>query len=892
VLDGERRQIIDDPVDDSEAQRFNGSGLNQRSRQARVLLQRHVVDGTLGRGHSNATSFAAGGVFEVAEPHGGFGSELLLTRVVHQAKCEDRHASAYAYTNAFECAPRTTPFRPAQRTLKPRVHGVQTGVVVGPGGDEIHTDALGRVRVRFHADRRVESDEQHGCWIRVAQVWAGPGYGAMVIPRVGMEVVVSFVDGNPDCPLITGCVYHGDNAPPRPLPAEISRSTFKSNSTPGGEGFNELMIEDAKGREQIFVHAQRRMDMRVRQAAYETVGGNKELHVGPPGEGDADSGDLNSRIRHNLNERVEGNRYELTRHEQHHVRGDVFESLGDHKYHAEDAALDIGNLTVGISETSSHAAKNLVLSGSEVLSIQAGERVVVESNNHLDLKVGDSFISISHAGIDIVGPMIRLNSGGQSSSALVPGRIEAFDVLQPVYADTADDGRPGGGGAGSSRRRDNRTNVPMPVTPHNAPPLVPPRKPPPPSPTPTHDKPEDTRAMIGIAWAEPTVWCSVPTRVVGGFDRTGEATTEEILLEDAVDGNELRAVEAQLGTDLVFSVPVTIRGVTPRKIGDTLESERLIVAKLAGHRTAEPVRLKFVTELPPYRYTDGRAHFSVWMKNGVGYIGGTIQFVRGWMYYLIDLTDFVPDDIGGRIGGKFKGHRNWWYAKKRRGEAEKLDGAVGAGNLYYWDGNAWLNVPTLWTSPAGTRCSGFAVWREDGEVKTQFGRKPWPDPVPFNWPASNVTALPEMLADWVTDIGKIWSEKFEIERATCHTGCCSHELSCRPQFEEVSVKERGVVIIAANSARANDSAWSWNMPSTTAAHEFGHHLGNPDEYPGAGSVDPKVEGDGAIAGIDDEGLMGGGATVRSRYYGTVAIAFGLAAREAFGAPFMFNFLVK
>ncbi|PRQ06205.1 Phage-related baseplate assembly protein [Enhygromyxa salina] len=892
ALDGERRQIIDDPVNDPEAQTFDGSGLDQRGRQARVLLQGLVVDGNVGRGHSNATGFAAGGVFELAEPRAPLESELLLIGVVHQAKREDGQPASYTYANRFECVPRATPFRPALRTLKPRVHGVQTGVVVGPGDDEVHTDALGRVRVRFHADRRAGSDEQSSCWIRVAQVWAGPGYGAMVIPRVGMEVVVSFVDGNPDCPLITGCVYNGENAPPRPLPTELSRSTFKSSSTPGGDGFNELMVEDAKGREQIFVHAQRRMDTRVRTAAYETVGANKELHVGPAGDGETDSGDFNSMIRHNLNERVEGSRYELTGEEQHHVRGDVFERLANHKYNAEDAALNMVNLTVGVSGTSGHAANNLVLSGSELLSMQAGERVVIESNNHLDLKVGDSFITISHAGIDIVGPMIRLNSGGESSSALSPGKIGDFDLYTPVYADVADDGRPGGGGGASSGRSAKRSNQPITVNPHEVPPLVPPRKPPPPSPASKPDQPEDERALIGIAWSKPEVWCSVATQLVGGFDRSGADRTERLVLGDGVDGSELNATQSQLGTGLTFSVPVTIQGLLPRSVGDTLESERPIVATLAGHRTPVPVQLKFLTELPAYRYKSGFGRFSVWMENGAGYIGGTIPFVRGWMYYIVDLTDFV-DDMRGRIGGKINGHRNWWYAKKRRGE-EPLKGAAKAGDLYYWDGNAWLNVPMLWASPIGTRCLGFAVWRENGEVKTQYGKMPWPDPVPTDWPATNVAELPAKLAAWVAAIENAWSEKFKLKRVTCHaeTACCSHQLFCRADFEEVLVKERGVIVVAANSARANDSAWRWDMDDDTAAHEFGHHLGNPDEYPGAGTVDPTVNGDGATAGIDHDGLMGGGRTVRSRYFGTVTLAFGLAAREALGVPFMFNFKVQ
>lgn len=232
--DGERRQITDDPIADPDAQSFTGGELDQRANAARVLLQQLRRDAVSGHGRANAIGFVAGTCIELAESQRG---ELLLTRVVHEAQRSDEpHALDHVYANRFECMPRTLPFRPAPRTPRPRVFGVQTGVVVGRGDQDIHTDALGRVRVRFHADRHTGDDEHRSCWIRVAQAWAGAGYGSMVIPRVGMEVVVSFIDGNPDCPLITGCVYDGVNTPPRPLPAEMSRSTFKTSSTPGGEG--------------------------------------------------------------------------------------------------------------------------------------------------------------------------------------------------------------------------------------------------------------------------------------------------------------------------------------------------------------------------------------------------------------------------------------------------------------------------------------------------------------------------------------------------------------------------------------------------------------------------------------------------------------------------------
>jgi type VI secretion system secreted protein VgrG len=129
--------------------------------------------------------------------------------------------------------------------------------VVGKAGEEIWTDQYGRIKVQFHWDRQGKQDESSSCWVRVSQSWAGKGWGSMFIPRVGMEVVVSFLEGDPDRPLVTGCVYNSGAMPPYALPGEQTKSTLKSNSSKGGSGFNELRFEDKAGAEEVFVHAQK-----------------------------------------------------------------------------------------------------------------------------------------------------------------------------------------------------------------------------------------------------------------------------------------------------------------------------------------------------------------------------------------------------------------------------------------------------------------------------------------------------------------------------------------------------------------------------------------------------------------------------------------------------------
>jgi len=161
------------------------------------------------------------------------------------------------------CIPATVQYRPPRWTARPVVHGVQTAMVVGPKGEEIHCDDLGRVKVQFHWDRDGGRDDNSSCWVRVSQPWGGMGQGGMFIPRIGQEVIVQFLEGDPDRPIIVGRVYNGENPVPHGLPAAKNVSTIRSASTPGGNGFNELRFDDSAGGEQIYIHAQSAMDIEV-----------------------------------------------------------------------------------------------------------------------------------------------------------------------------------------------------------------------------------------------------------------------------------------------------------------------------------------------------------------------------------------------------------------------------------------------------------------------------------------------------------------------------------------------------------------------------------------------------------------------------------------------------
>lgn len=190
--------------------------------------------------------------------------DFVVYEIHHEGKQgennEDLEKSLYSNRVVF--FHKEQPYAPPLKTPCPKIYGTQTATVTGKAGEEIWTDKYGRVLVKFHWDLSDTQDDKTSCWIRVSQGWVGKSWGILFTPRIGQEVVVSFLDGNPDYPLITGCVYNGDNPPPY-LPDTPTKSTILTNSSKGGDGFNELRFEDLKDSEQIYIHAQKDLDTDV-----------------------------------------------------------------------------------------------------------------------------------------------------------------------------------------------------------------------------------------------------------------------------------------------------------------------------------------------------------------------------------------------------------------------------------------------------------------------------------------------------------------------------------------------------------------------------------------------------------------------------------------------------
>lgn len=258
-----------------------GDGENYvRARIEELQAQHELVHGS-----GNVAGLTTGCLFQLTNyTREDQNREYLLVSAEYELGPQEYESKNSGVEGYFHCALQAIDsqqsFRAERTTPKPSVQGPQTAVVVGKSGEEIWTDEYGRVKVQFHWDRYGKSDENSSCWVRVAQIWAGKTWGGMYIPRIGQEVIVEFLEGDPDQPIITGRVYNQNNMPPYGLPADKTKSTIKSNSSKGGGGSNEFRFEDLKGNEEIYLHGQKDWTIAIENDKNQTVGNNETLSVG------------------------------------------------------------------------------------------------------------------------------------------------------------------------------------------------------------------------------------------------------------------------------------------------------------------------------------------------------------------------------------------------------------------------------------------------------------------------------------------------------------------------------------------------------------------------------------------------------------------------------------
>ncbi len=394
----------------------------------KVRLEESVTFKEKAEGKSASPRLTPGFKFKLIDhERKSFNQEYLLTEIRHEGQQPQAleeladPKEKFSYTNQFISIPSPVVFRPERKTPKPIIKGIQTAVVVGPKDEEIYTDKYGRIKVQFHWDREGKKDDKSSCWIRVASIFAGGQYGAIFTPRIGQEVIVDFLEGDPDQPLITGRVYNADLMPPYTLPDEKTKSTIKTNSSIGGEGFNEIRFEDKKGEEQLFIHAEKDLDIRVKNDRRELVGNDRHLIV-----------------KRDLKEKIEFDKHVM-------VEKSEFREV------KSDYNLKVG----GKSAVEVTGSSSLKVTGNMIESFNAnhsenvtgtyhlkGMNVKIEGMTGIELKVGGSSIVLTPAAIFIQGsPLVNINSGsGPPVTPAVSALVPPAPPVEPAMAASASPG--------------------------------------------------------------------------------------------------------------------------------------------------------------------------------------------------------------------------------------------------------------------------------------------------------------------------------------------------------------------------------------------------------------------------------------------------------------------
>jgi type VI secretion system secreted protein VgrG len=414
---------------------------------AKVRMQEEEANYMVVSAAGNPRGLMSGYSFELKNHYRSDQNDnYVVTEARHFASAGQSYTTAgtqggETYSNHFSCIPASVTFRPMRITPKPFVQGPQPALVVGKDGEEIWVDKYGRIKVQFYWDRLGQNNENSSCWIRVSQPWAGANWGAIWIPRIGQEVLVSFLEGDPDRPIVIGRVYNADEMPPYTLPDYQTRSTFKSRSSKGGgpSNYNELRFEDLKGSEQIFMNAEKDLDVRVENDSREFIGANRHLIVtaNQQEKVNADKhlqvvGDHLESIGGNMSLQVTGNQMEsVTGNKSLSVTGNHSESI-------------TGKSSLAVTMNRDVTAMAYAVKTDTTIHLNAGMSAVIEAGLELTLKAGANFIDIGPAGIFISGtPMVFINSGGAAGSAPDANPQSPDSPTAPKDPDTADDGSKG-----------------------------------------------------------------------------------------------------------------------------------------------------------------------------------------------------------------------------------------------------------------------------------------------------------------------------------------------------------------------------------------------------------------------------------------------------------------
>ncbi|MCB9926127.1 MAG: type VI secretion system tip protein VgrG [Planctomycetaceae bacterium] len=427
--------------------------------ETKLRIEEEEVPHDVVQASSQCKSFSPGGKFKIAVHRSSSeeGKSFAVTKIRHSATEPMAYETGAAvvgsdYTNSFSCIPDSVVFRPARITPKPLVSGLQTAVVVGPKGEEIYTDSFGRIKVQFHWDREGKRDENSSCWMRCMQPSAGRQWGTVFIPRIGQEVVIDFLEGDPDRPLVTGLVYNAEQMPHYKLPDDKTKSYIKTNSTPGGDGFNELMFEDKADDERVFIHAEKNMDVRVKNDSKSRIYGNRHQIIGWEKDGKKGGNqhemvwqDKHLNIKRHQVEHIEGNHQWMVGNGEADDGGNVDIVIEKKKTEQIDGGSDLTitgtrrekvngamSLTVaGALHTKSGDDIQIESGAANEIHLKAGMKIIIEAGMQISLVGPGGFVDIGPAGVTIQGITVKINSGGAAGSGK-PCKPEVPEAAKPA----------------------------------------------------------------------------------------------------------------------------------------------------------------------------------------------------------------------------------------------------------------------------------------------------------------------------------------------------------------------------------------------------------------------------------------------------------------------------
>ncbi|MCV2369029.1 type VI secretion system Vgr family protein [Roseateles oligotrophus] len=402
---------------------------------ARALIRLEEAQARFGRftGQGNTQGLAAGARFTLAaHPRDDQNAEyiVLSTRIEMSLSAYESGADESSFGCSFTLQRYDEPFRPARNTRKPAVAGPQTAVVVGEGdAGDIVTDEHGRVKIQFHWDRIGKNKANSSCWVRVASPSAGNGFGMISLPRLGQEVVVDFLEGDPDQPLITGRVYNASQKTPYELPVNATVSTMKSRSKLGGAAeFNELRFEDKKGSEYLLFHAQKDRFEFVEETLKSEIGKDEHRTVKADRK-EKIEGEYHLSVVKDLKQKVDG-KFSLGVGKDLLLKGGGIFSLKT----AKDITAQSG-AAISLKSTADLHLKigtNIGADAGQNVHIKAGMNVVIEAGVQISIKAGASSIVLGPDGVSITGSMVKINSGGS------PGAGAGASPVAPTDPDAPD----------------------------------------------------------------------------------------------------------------------------------------------------------------------------------------------------------------------------------------------------------------------------------------------------------------------------------------------------------------------------------------------------------------------------------------------------------------------